>query len=81
MVASVMIHRWTEVPRVCAPASSRPSCIGGLVDDSFASWGHEGETIPIIWASNGFISQNVGVDVGRSHQVESVLDLGCEFVP
>ena len=43
--------------------------------------GGKGEAIPIVRAPNGFISQHAGVNARSLHQVESILDLGCELVP
>jgi hypothetical protein len=81
IIASVVIDRWAEVPRVRPTASSRSSCIGGFVYDGLASRGGKGVAIPIVRAPNGFISQHAGVNARSLHQVESIFELGCELIP
>jgi hypothetical protein len=81
IIASVVIGRWAEVPRVRPTVFPQSSCVGGFVYDGLASRGGKGEEIPIVRAPNGFISRHAGVNARSSHQVESILDLGCELVP
>jgi hypothetical protein len=81
IIALVVINQWAEVPCVRPTASPQSSCIGGFVYDSLASRGGKGEAIPVVRAPNGFISQHAGVNARSLHQVESILDLGCELVP
>jgi hypothetical protein len=81
IIASVVINQWAEVPSVRPTASLQSLCVGGFVYDGLASRGGKGEAIPIVRAPNGFISRHAGVNARSSHQVESILDLGCELVP
>ena len=43
MIASVMVARWSEVPRVCPRTAPQPLCGRGFIDDGLASWGWGGK--------------------------------------
>ena len=76
-----MVLRRAEVPTVDTPRCPRASRVSVFIDDCFAPQGGKGIPVPVIRSIHGFICRHSGVDPGFAHQVETRLDLRCEFVP